>query len=245
MFVLSVPFFLLGWLAPFQVLPGLPSSALGVVCPVLAASILTWRAGAGPGVILLLKRSFDYRRIRPRIWLVVAALLMPAVAVAVYGMLRSTGAALPSTTVPLFVPPLMLLMFFAAALGEELGWAAYATDPLQRRWGALQAGLILGIVWVVWHIIPFIEAGRAADWIAWQGLKTVALRVIMVSLYNNAGRSVFAVAVFHAMDNVSAFLFPTYGSHYDPRLTALILSGVALGIVIAWGPRTLARRTLR
>jgi hypothetical protein len=39
----------------------------------------------------------------------------------------------------------------------------------------------------------------------------VALRVIMAWLYLGSGRSVFIAILFHAMSNMSEFLFPNYG----------------------------------
>ena len=62
-----------------------------------------------------------------------------------------------------------------------------------------------------------------------------------VWVYNNTGRSVFATALFHAMGNVSTFLFPNYGSHYDPRITGPIIAFAAAIVTAVWGPRTLAR----
>jgi hypothetical protein len=56
-----------------------------------------------------------------------------------------------------------------------------------------------------------------------------------------AAKSVFAAAVNHASANLSGQLFPNYGSHFDPRITGLILTGVAVIVTIVWGPRTLAR----
>jgi membrane protease YdiL (CAAX protease family) len=43
---------------------------------------------------------------------------------------------LPDPRVPLLAAPLLLLVFLVPAVGEEMGWTGYATDPLQDRWGA-------------------------------------------------------------------------------------------------------------
>ena len=93
---------------------------------------------------------------------------------------------------------------------------------LQERFGAFRASLIIGVVWAVWHFIPLLEAQRSLEFIAWWSLGTLALRVIIVWLYNNTGRSVFVAAVFHAMVNLTWQLFPVNGSYYDPRLSGLI-----------------------
>ena len=60
-------------------------------------------------------------------------------------------------------------------------------------------------------------------------------------LYNNTGKSVFAVALFHATLNLTWMLFPVYGSHFDMRLGGLVMAAVAAVVTLVWGPKTLAR----
>lgn len=67
----------------------------------------------------------------------------------------------------------------------------------------------------------------------------MALRVLLVWIYNNTGRSVFATALCHASVDVSAFVFPNYGSHYDPRFVAPITVVAAIVVTLLWGSRTL------
>ncbi|MFG1928830.1 CPBP family intramembrane glutamic endopeptidase [Cryptosporangium sp. NPDC048952] len=110
----------------------------------------------------------------------------------------------------------MVAAFFVAAACEEEGWTGYATDALQERYSAVATGLVIGSVWAAWHIIPYVQAGHSVLWIAWQCVAPVALRVLIVWLHNNTGRSVFIACVFHTMINVSTALFPTKGSRYDP-----------------------------
>ena len=64
---------------------------------------------------------------------------MPIVFAMEYGVLRSTGAALPAPYVALGVALLFFLMFFVGAIGEELGWQGYAFSRLRTRWSALEA----------------------------------------------------------------------------------------------------------
>jgi hypothetical protein len=112
---------------------------------------------------------------------------------------------------------------------------------MQDRSNALLASILLGLVWATWHIVPFVLVHRPPAWIAWQYLDIVAWRVLLVWVYNNTGKSVFAAAVFHAMGNVGIFLFPIYGSYYDPRITGLLITFAAAIVTVVWGPRTLAR----
>lgn len=126
-------------------------------------------------------------------------------------------------------------------MGEELGWSGYATDPLQERWNAITAGVILGVVGILWHIVPLTLMNRPPTWIAWWCLYAVAARILMVWLYNNTGKSVFAVALFHATLNLSYMLFPVNGSHFDMQLGGLVVAFAAAVVIVVWGPKTLAR----
>lgn len=237
---LCIPFWLVG-LTGMQLLPGLPVSALWIACPLIAAVILVHRESGTAGVIALLRRSFDYRRIRA-IWYAPILLVMPVTTALMYLLLRLTGSPLPAPEFPLLAAMVMFLAFFVAALGEEVGWSGYAIDPMQERWNALSASVLLGVVAAACHVVPFVQVHRSAEWIAWQSLFLVATRVILVWLYNNTGKSVFAVTVYHAILNLSAFLFPGY---YDPRLAGLIIASSAAIVAVVWGPRTLARFRFR
>jgi uncharacterized protein len=122
-----------------------------------------------------------------------------------------------------------------------LGWSGYVTDPLQERWGWLRASLILGVVWALWHYIALVQAHRSVEWIAWWTLGTVAARVIMVWLYNNTGKSVFATILFHMMINLTWQLFPVRGSYFDPRVSGIISACVVGIILISKVSRTFSR----
>jgi hypothetical protein len=51
-------------------------------------------------VIELLKRSFDYRRIRAKVWYVPTVLLMPGIAILAYGLMRLMQLPLPAPQFP-------------------------------------------------------------------------------------------------------------------------------------------------
>jgi len=136
----------------------------------------------------------------------------------------------------------MFVAFFIAALGEELGWTGYATEPLLRRWGTLTASLRLGVVWAAIHFIPLLQAHRSVAWIAWWCLGTIAFRMIMTWLYVHAGKSVFAATLFHAMINLCWQLFPNNGSFYDPQVFGLLTLVFAIIIYAAERFLPVARR---
>ncbi|WP_170210156.1 CPBP family intramembrane glutamic endopeptidase [Saccharopolyspora antimicrobica] len=230
-FALSVPFWLAGEVSGAQLPAGLPISALQVVIPVVAAVLLIRLSGGN--VRRFLRGVFDAKKI-PLLWYLPALLLMPAITLLSHGL---AGQPLPQ-------PPITsVLVYFAlyvvAACAEEAGWTAYATDPVQRRCGALGAGVLIGVVWAAWHVVPYFQL-HGPVWVLWQSLFTIAARVIIVWLHNNTGRSTFVAVLFHAMINVCYSVSADAGV-YDPMPVGAVTLGAAALIVLAWSPKTLAR----
>ncbi|MEV0592009.1 CPBP family intramembrane glutamic endopeptidase [Nonomuraea cavernae] len=229
--VLSVPFYVLGAVSPTIRIGAivLPASATMFVLPVLAAVVLAYRDGGRAAVMALLARVIDRPAARAR-WYVTAVLL-PVVVGALawtFGWLAGeVGSVLPT-------PPAVLPLLFAAAVAgaacEELGWTGYATDPLQRRFGTVRAGLLLGTFWGVWHLIPLLQAGHGPAWLSGWFLGTVAARLILVGLRNATG-GVSAAILMHAMINVTAAYIPDYDEAIAPVLSAVLTVGAAVGII--------------
>lgn len=241
-FALSLPFWIAGHFGDelMERLPiDLPLSGLMAFMPAAAALVLAGRQAGGAKELLM--RAADYGRVKRTRWFAVALLFMPLILTGSFFLMRANGAVLPDPSFSLAALPLFFAMFFLAGLGEEIGWQGYAYGPMERKWNALVAALLLGAVWTLWHVIPYFQTGHGAAWVFWHCLVTVLLRVATVWIFVNGGRSVFLAALFHAMCNVAYFLFPNYGSHYDPAYAfAMIAPAVAI-IVVLWGPETLAR----
>jgi membrane protease YdiL (CAAX protease family) len=192
-FAFSVPFWILGtFVNATGILPiNLPVAALMLFCPVTAAIILTGKADKQNGVKLLLKRVADYK-IKNPVWYIPAFLLMPILMLLAYAIMKWLHISIPKQNIHLTDATILFVLFFIGAICEEVGWTGYITDPLQNQYVAFNAALIIGTVWAVWHIIPYSQAHRTPIWIFWQCASTVALRVIIVWLYNNTGKSLLA-----------------------------------------------------
>ncbi len=241
--LLSVPFYALGLTRErLPIATFLPMNALMAFVPMIAALVLVSRENGVAGAGALLGRAFDFRRIKGAGWALAALLIMPIVFALAYGVLRIEGRALPEVQLfPLIEIVGFGLMFFVGAIGEELGWQGYAYTRLKVGKSALATALIIGAVWGLWHVVPFIEMGRSVDWIVWQCLGAVAMRIIIVWLFENAGHSVFVAVLFHTMINSPWGVFTAFEPCFDPLVMFVILALVA-GIVVAlWGPSTLAR----
>ena len=134
---------------------------------------------AGPSVTGILLTALLYgrtglrellgrmRRVRVGAWWYAVALLTAPLVMTV------TLVAM-SLTSPAFLPgivtsdqkaslvPVSLAVGLAAGLFEELGWTGFAIPTLRRRASVLATGLIVGIWWSAWHLLPNIWASRAA-----------------------------------------------------------------------------------
>lgn len=240
---LSVPFWVVAAVVP-QRLPlpmNLPVSSLSVFCPLIAALILARREDGPGGIRKLFRRVFELRRIRPKVWYLPIIGLWPLIMMASYLVMRLMGRPLPAHIhIPLLAIPALFVVYFIAASGEEIGWTGYAIDPMQDRWSGLRSGVTLGVLWAIWHVTLFAQAHHSLSWVAWQSASLIAVRVLIVWLYNNTGRAVLTAILFHDLMNVSQGLFPNGASHFDPVVTTPILAITALIVTFLWGAKTLA-----
>ncbi|MFB1042379.1 CPBP family glutamic-type intramembrane protease [Streptomyces chrestomyceticus] len=244
---LSVPFWGAG--AVFDLsgaLPmGMPLSAFQFVLPVAVASFLLFREEGGRGVRRLLRRTVSVRgAARPGCW-ALSVLLIPALFLVTYGLLSAAGAPPTGPHSPLASVPLLLVLYAVAAAAEEAGWTGYLLEPLREWWGTLGAGLVIGLVWAAWHVVAYAQAGRSAAWTAGQVLGSVAVRVLMVRLYDSSGGVVLTAVVVHTAINVVESVFPGYTEHAAPALVLGAAASLTAALVTFLGSGSRAVRPLR
>lgn len=198
--------------------------------PLIAAAILILRSDRAIGLIAFLRRTVDLGRLARSRWLWIALGLAPLI----YGLTAACLHLLGHPGSPVVnwpQVPVLAVMMFLLAIGEEAGWTGYLLDPLQQRFGALGASLIIAVPWWLGHIPSIMAIGGTAVDIAWWLPGAIAMRVLMTWLYNGAGRSVLAVVLFHAMLNIGRLVsYPVIGTHFDP---AYQNTGYAIAFILA------------
>ena len=239
------------WLLPVlrsTALPDLPGAVglLGVFAPFgpsVAAFWLVRQAAGGEGVRDLWLRG--WRLDFDKKWLIPALGLGPLVGVlSVVGVVAFGGEITWDDGVPpLMILPVFLLIYFANALPEEYGWRGFALDPLQTRFDALGASLVLGLIWGLWHLpLVFIDGTTQASIPFYEFvLQTIILAVLYTWLYNNAGGSVLVVALFHASANTAGAAIPTWTTQLGRWINFLLLLVIAGAVVWRYGLRRLQR----
>ncbi len=101
---------------------------------------------------------------------------------------------------------------------EEVGWTGFAVPRLRLRRSILGTGLILGVVWGVWHLLQqvFISGSYAETiplplYLAVAILNTVAgltaYRVLLVWLYDRTGSLLVTTLMHASLTACNIFLF--------------------------------------
>lgn len=210
-YVLSIPLWVFNVVYPTKIpVDNLPvTDIVTTFSPMVAGSILVYREEKLSGVKNLLKRAFDYIKITEKVWYAPIIFLMPFIYVLTYVIMLLIGLPVPTVWNPPLQTPLIFIAFFLAAAGEELGYSGYVTDPMQVRYTALNASLIIGLIHAVWHFPSMLSMGMTPGLFIWGGfILAFSFRILTVWLYNNTGKSVFAAILFHAVTNTGRSIFP-------------------------------------
>jgi uncharacterized protein len=237
--------------------PGLPAftgglfllQTLGVAAPTIAAQIVL-RVSGRRDLIGWIAGRYRIWRIHPG-WYLTAALLAPAITLVSLGVRAladphfqiAPGSPLGEmlndfgwTGVALTFPLLLLRWLPSSALLEEFGWRGLALPLLQRRWNALTASVLLGLVWGVWHLPLMVANGEP---LVPYLLLIVPQTVLMTWVVNSARGSMLLAMLFHAgLACALTSLYPGSQSIVEIALTWL----VAAAVLVRYGPHDLARR---
>lgn len=173
-----------------------PLYLLAVYAPAISGVIVAWRRLGRSGLREYFAR-LKMIRMPASNWL----FLVVGIPVIVYAGATVSGTL---STTPVFSPwytmiPTLLTSMFLAGTWEELGWRGVAQPLLQRRFTPLTSGLIVGVVWAIWHLPAFALSGTVQS--AWAFgpyfVGVVAVSVIMTWLFNASNGSILVAWLVH------------------------------------------------
>ncbi len=158
-------------------------------------------------------------------WYAAALLTAPLVFAAIHLILSFFS---PAYTPGVFTAPnkaafILSGLMSALVVGilEELGWTGFAIPRLLARQNVLATGLIVGVLWGAWHLLPHnfwaaeISAGGlpVGTFVLVNGVsylvgELVAFRVLMVWVYEHTGSLLLAMLMHFSLTGCTFILGP-------------------------------------
>ncbi|OCI32911.1 CPBP family intramembrane glutamic endopeptidase [Oerskovia enterophila] len=140
-------------------------------------------------------------------------------------------------------------MFFLSLPGnliiggmEEAGWMTALQPELDRRWGFVTSSLVVGVIWLLWHVPLFFipgtnhESGLIDFWMF--AVQIMAFRVLYGAIFRlSGGNGVFLCILSHTVFNAASF---TLG--IPPTSWAGTLAANAAVVLLALTSLMLSRR---
>lgn len=117
-------------------------------------------------------------------------------------------------------------------------WRVAGLERLRHRAAREALGrrgrdLVLGVVWLAWHFVPFVHTVNSAEWVARQSIYTLGLRMSIVHGFAWARSGIMAATLIHAVSNV--------GLGSDPQLRLSLRPHVHEPRPLARGRRAVLR----
>lgn len=235
----------------------LPATLLGAWAPTLVAILLIWRRGGKAGV-----KRFLAGLLRWRVgwhWYAVVLLSVPSLAGLTRIIYAALGGESPQLTYPAGIPPsaplplVVVGSFFVGIilggpLAEDVGWRGFILPELHKRLTAFAAALLVGVVWVIWHL-PFFwfeVGGRVIGYVPlpWFALLTIAWSVLFAWVYFNT-HSLLLPVLFHASINTTLGLFGILNAlPGEPNNSLLAIHTLLTWALVGWIVRRYGRNYL-
>lgn len=214
--------------------------------PPVAGFLLTILVSGREGLSNLLARLLNWR-VGVR-WYAAALLIAPLLQAAVLLLLTILSSdflpAIFTTGDKASLLQSSITIGLVGALMEELGWTGFAIPRLRLRHGVFTTGVIVGVLWGVWHLPQMLWVGiTSADkiplvlFLSQYFLLAIATltayRVLMVWVYDRTKGSMLVAVLMHGsyiFSTLFVFAPPTTGWAY---LTYSWIFTAALWIVVA------------
>lgn len=181
-------------------------------------------------------------------WYVVALLTVPLLTLVIIS-------ALSALISPVYAPSFRVLGIVVGLLAggfEEIGWTGFATPRLLNKHTWLISGLILGLVWSLWHLLAdvssHISSMGATGWVLWFViywiLPLTAYRILMTWIYTKT-QSLLLAQLMHASYSGWLFILSPATSDQDLLWQAIFAASLWMLVAIAAISQQRVARTLQ
>ena len=195
--------------------------------PAIAAFVIVFRYSGKPGIYAFIARLLLWRCSLG--WTTFILIILPLVFVS--GSLIKGGPVLAELP-PDGVSTLVTIMFMMLLLGpvEEFGWRGVMQPILQRYIAPIWAGLIIGVIWGIWHLPAFALSSTVyADWNFLPFfIGNVTLAILITPIFNSTQGSLLLPMLFHWQ------LINPFWPDAQPWDTIIL---VVLAVIVVWWNR--------
>ncbi len=178
-----------------------PLFYLAVWAPNIAALVTVFVFGGRAGLIDLFLRLIRWR---VPLWVWVAAFGFYPALMLVVQLIQNPGGGMSAWWLGLAAGLVSLPALALGPLGEELGWRGTLLPLVLGRTNAFVAALVVGAVWMAWHLPAFFVSGLPQDGmvISMFMVGGIALSVFVTWLFVNARGGIFIAGIVpHAVVN--------------------------------------------
>ena len=154
----------------------------------------------------------------------------------------------PGNTGQIFA--ILVAVSFIVPIFEEGGWRAFAIPRLREKYNALVSGLVMGVIWSIWHLPSFFTKGSDHYGMPflWFLMTIVSISILMVWIMNHTNQSVLMTILFHGSIILAGHFLPAQLAYQTGNTLALWLTGgllvvTVLAIILLEGPARLVRGT--
>ena len=219
----------------------------GAWSPTISAIILIGLSEGRGGLKRFLRKVLHWR-VGLR-WYLVVLFGIAVIAYLAIGVGLLFGVPSPSVMLPGGLPrealigflPIIFLVniFLGGPLAEDIGWRGYILPKMRERMSAMNASLIIGVVWAIWHLPYFIfpawhvAVGNVP--FLWFILLTTGWSVLFAWVYVNT-ESILMPVLFHAAINTTLGTLGVLGQangELMPLILNTVLTWIVIGIVVA------------
>ncbi len=155
---------------------------------------------------------------------------------------------LPRAFLIVYLVNFVIIFFLGGPLGEEIGWRGFALPRMQLRYGPLWGTLLLGVLWVFWHLPHFLtSAQRGGPGTSFATFLTnfpifflmvIAMAIIFTWVFNHTRGSLFMAILLHASINTFSIVVPLFAAPIVTSTDLPILIGVAAAALADHHPDT-------
>ncbi len=197
----------------FWILLGITGYLISIEIPLLLQNVIKNVCAWTPTFVILImfKKLFPHttfkeylklnfmKKIKPSMFLVTLLLQILIITVTVFAFFIVNGKSLNTITFisASAILPAFIMALLSGALGEELGWRGYALNMLQKKYIPLTAGLILGVIWGLWHLPLMILSGYVGMELVYYMISfmvaVVSFSVIITFFYNKSKNILIAM----------------------------------------------------